>query len=346
MEQRQAVAHGHHQHQLPEAGAPDRRLPGRTAHERRCDRCHRQLSGGPSAGHSHQYRRRQHALHHAQGGPERLRLRPGSGRQLQRLRRAAHVGLAGLERLPPFVPEPHQCLQSWPSAGDGPRDLRDRVHHLRRGDRHERLLWRRIRHRQRGRVSRDGRHALPQLRQRNIIGHGDVGRQRLDLVVDEPGREHRRAASGPHAGHVTDLRRCGVRTERRGSSSRPPPTSAATTVDTVPLGGHRGDAVACPSSNGCYAIGTTATAPVLLAGAVGEAGGDDWAVVTPASTTFTSISSVACVHSRPLASSESRRASTGPRPRPASFNWTEIQPPWPPTRAGPPPSPSKGHHPL
>lgn len=54
--------------------------------------------------------------------------------------------------------------------------------------------------------------------------------------------------------------------------------------------------VTCPTANGCYAIGTTASGPVLLAGAVGQTAPqqDTWAVVAPTSTTFTSLSSIAC----------------------------------------------------
>jgi hypothetical protein len=54
--------------------------------------------------------------------------------------------------------------------------------------------------------------------------------------------------------------------------------------------------VACPSSNGCYALGTGAFGPVLLAGAVGQTGSlhDTWVAVTPAATTFTGLSSLAC----------------------------------------------------
>ena len=54
--------------------------------------------------------------------------------------------------------------------------------------------------------------------------------------------------------------------------------------------------VTCPSTNGCYALGTTASGPVLLAGAVGQAPHQwtNWSVVAPASTAFTSLSSIAC----------------------------------------------------
>ena len=50
--------------------------------------------------------------------------------------------------------------------------------------------------------------------------------------------------------------------------------------------------VNCPSSQGCYAIGTTAGGPALLAGRVGS-GSDIWSVVTPA-IPFTAINSIAC----------------------------------------------------
>jgi Tfp pilus assembly protein PilV len=55
--------------------------------------------------------------------------------------------------------------------------------------------------------------------------------------------------------------------------------------------------VTCPSSDGCYALGTLANGnPVLLAGAVGQApNAGAWQVVAaPASTTFDQLSSIAC----------------------------------------------------
>ncbi len=69
-----------------------------------------------------------------------------------------------------------------------------------------------------------------------------------------------------------------------------------TSTDTVPSGVTDISQVACPSSNGCYALATTALGPVLLAGAVGQTGSqhDTWAAVSPAATTFTSLSSLAC----------------------------------------------------
>ena len=49
--------------------------------------------------------------------------------------------------------------------------------------------------------------------------------------------------------------------------------------------------VTCPSAQGCYALGTSASGPVLLAGRVGS-GTDVWANVTP--TGFTGMNSIAC----------------------------------------------------
>jgi Tfp pilus assembly protein PilV len=69
-----------------------------------------------------------------------------------------------------------------------------------------------------------------------------------------------------------------------------------TSTDTAPAGVTDISQVACPSTNGCYALGTTAAGPVLLAGAVGQTAPqhDTWAVVAPAATTFTNLSSLAC----------------------------------------------------
>jgi Tfp pilus assembly protein PilV len=62
--------------------------------------------------------------------------------------------------------------------------------------------------------------------------------------------------------------------------------------DSVPTGITDITQVTCPSTDGCYAIGTTGTAGVLLAGKV-VAGVDHWANVTPTGT-FTSMNSIAC----------------------------------------------------
>ncbi len=69
-----------------------------------------------------------------------------------------------------------------------------------------------------------------------------------------------------------------------------------TSTDTPPAGVTDITQVACPSANGCYALGTTALGPVLLAGAVGQtpASNDKWVVVAPPSTTFSNLASVAC----------------------------------------------------
>jgi len=66
-----------------------------------------------------------------------------------------------------------------------------------------------------------------------------------------------------------------------------------TTVDTVPSGITDLTQVTCPSTQGCYALGTSATGPVLLAGRVGP-GTNVWANVTPSSIAFTTMASIAC----------------------------------------------------
>jgi hypothetical protein len=70
-------------------------------------------------------------------------------------------------------------------------------------------------------------------------------------------------------------------------------TFAAPVSDTVPAGVTDISQVTCPSTDGCYALGTTATGPVLLAGYVGP-GTDKWSLVTPVSVAFTSMNSIAC----------------------------------------------------
>ena len=66
--------------------------------------------------------------------------------------------------------------------------------------------------------------------------------------------------------------------------------------DTVPGGVTSISDVACPTSNGCYALGTTSSGVVLLAGAVGQTTPlqDTWVAVSPPSTSFASLSSIAC----------------------------------------------------
>jgi len=63
--------------------------------------------------------------------------------------------------------------------------------------------------------------------------------------------------------------------------------------DTVPAGVTDITQVVCKSDNGCYALGTSNTGPVLLAGYVGS-GSDRWVVVAHAGITFSSLNSLAC----------------------------------------------------
>ncbi len=69
--------------------------------------------------------------------------------------------------------------------------------------------------------------------------------------------------------------------------------------DPVPGGVTDVTSIDCPSANGCYAIGATASGPVLLAGAVGQTSPnqDTWVAIAPPSTTFSSLSSVDCLPS-------------------------------------------------
>ncbi|HEY5108134.1 MAG TPA: hypothetical protein VII96_00840 [Acidimicrobiales bacterium] len=64
-------------------------------------------------------------------------------------------------------------------------------------------------------------------------------------------------------------------------------------TDTVPAGVTDLTQVTCLSAKGCYALGTSSTGPVLLAGRVG-AGGDRWVVVDHPGITFTGLSSLTC----------------------------------------------------
>jgi Tfp pilus assembly protein PilV len=70
-------------------------------------------------------------------------------------------------------------------------------------------------------------------------------------------------------------------------------------TDTVPAGVTDVTAVNCPSANGCYALGTSAAGPVLLAGAVGQTSPlvDTWVAIAPPSAAFASLSSLECLPS-------------------------------------------------
>ena len=70
-------------------------------------------------------------------------------------------------------------------------------------------------------------------------------------------------------------------------------TFAAAVADAVPSGVTDVSQVTCPSSDGCYALGTTSTGPALLAGSVGS-GTDTWTVVTPGGIPFSAMDSIAC----------------------------------------------------
>ncbi len=95
-------------------------------------------------------------------------------------------------------------------------------------------------------------------------------------------------------------------------------TLSTATGDTVPSGVEDVTQVACPSANGCYAIGLTATGPVILAGDVGEGPGhpDTWVTLPPlANTTYTTLSSIACpTSSLCLVSGEGSVSGAAPTP--------------------------------
>lgn len=84
--------------------------------------------------------------------------------------------------------------------------------------------------------------------------------------------------------------------------------------DSVPSGVTNVTQVACPSADGCYAFGTTSSGPVLLAGKVGQTSPnqDSWAIVAPASTAFTSLSSIACPTTTTCEVSGAASVSSGP----------------------------------
>ena len=87
----------------------------------------------------------------------------------------------------------------------------------------------------------------------------------------------------------------------------------AVNADQPPSGVTDITSVACPSTNGCYTLGKTSTGPVLLAGAVGQTGGnsDYWTIVAPTSTTFSSLSSLACPTTTTCVVGESASVSGG-----------------------------------
>ena len=88
--------------------------------------------------------------------------------------------------------------------------------------------------------------------------------------------------------------------------------------------------VDCPSAAGCYALGTgTSGTPELLAGAPGA---DKWVRLTPASTTFNSLSSIACPTSTTCEVSGSPSSGLHPR-HPSSSVLTATRGPWPPNSA-------------
>jgi type II secretory pathway pseudopilin PulG len=67
----------------------------------------------------------------------------------------------------------------------------------------------------------------------------------------------------------------------------------STTPDLVPAGVTDIIQVTCPTNLGCYALGSNASGPVLLAGRVGP-GTDVWQIISPPSVTFTALNSIAC----------------------------------------------------
>lgn len=68
---------------------------------------------------------------------------------------------------------------------------------------------------------------------------------------------------------------------------------SSATLDTIPTGIANVSQVVCPSTDGCYAIGTSTTGtPILLAGSF--SGSPIWQEFTDAAQTFSSLSSIAC----------------------------------------------------
>ncbi len=78
---------------------------------------------------------------------------------------------------------------------------------------------------------------------------------------------------------------------------------STTSSDTVPAGVTDITQVTCPSANGCYALGTTSSGAVLLAGVVGQAT-DRWTIVAPLLTAFPTLSSIACPITSPTPTCE------------------------------------------
>ena len=75
-------------------------------------------------------------------------------------------------------------------------------------------------------------------------------------------------------------------------------TLRTATADTLPGNVTDLTKVTCPSAHGCYALGASASGPVLLGGAVGEgsASADRWTILSPP-TPLTALNSVACATS-------------------------------------------------
>jgi Tfp pilus assembly protein PilV len=80
-------------------------------------------------------------------------------------------------------------------------------------------------------------------------------------------------------------------------------TTSSDTVPTLPGAVTDITQVTCPSANGCYALGTTSSGAVLLAGVVGQAT-DRWTEVAPLLTAFPSLSSIACPITSPTPTCE------------------------------------------
>ena len=72
-----------------------------------------------------------------------------------------------------------------------------------------------------------------------------------------------------------------------------PSDLSSVTSDTVPAGVTDLTQVVCPSDRACWALGTSTTGPVLLAGEVSTSG-DVWSRINPPGITFTALDSIAC----------------------------------------------------
>ena len=210
----------HHQHLVPEARAPDRRIPGRRRNQRRPARRVRELGHHPVGSHAgdHHPGRGQPDVvpqpRHPLSGLQRMRLRPGSRRNLRRQvgsarrRHSCHLpvlaGKPGLRH--PGRPPPAGCRNA---VGDGHSGIGSPVAGLRRRNQRLHLLRRRLIGRWRLDVPRRQQTRVSGYRKRNRFGHRCLGEWLVHLEHHQPGKYHQHQPGRLHLGRLPDV--CGRR---------------------------------------------------------------------------------------------------------------------------------------